>query len=96
MLGGDGQVVPVDHFVVVLVAQNLFDLRGLQSHDLPDLVGGVVDQPLGDCVSRGVDAADRVPEDEIPLDPRNTGRKEALAVPKEGLFRPVVDEETAA
>ena len=82
----------MNDLVVILVTQDLLDLRGFQAHDLSDLIGGVVDQPLGNRVSQGIDAGDRVSKDEISLDLRDAGGKEALAVPDDGLLRAFIDE----
>jgi len=49
-------VVPVDNLVVILVAQNLLDLRSLEAHDLAYLFRSVIGQSLGEYLPRGVQA----------------------------------------
>jgi len=45
--------------VVVFVAEDLFDLRGLQALDLLDFLGVIVDEPLGDQLAVRVEAEGR-------------------------------------
>src|SRR5437588_4212107 len=91
----DHQIITMDDFIVILVAQSLLDVGALSTHDLRDGLRRVVDQPLGDLAACMVHAGDTVAGLEVASDGGDSGRQQALAPPRECLHRAVIEHQLA-
>src|SRR5262249_3015491 len=90
------EVIPVDHLVAALVAEEPFDLPRLRALDLPHLGRRVVHEAARELAAVGSDAADAIAHAEAALDGPHPGREQAPSALGERALRALVEEERAA
>ena len=99
MLRSDGsicqqnQIVAVNGFIAVGIAQATFDLARLAADELAQILAAVGDQPAGEFVALGVSHEDGVAAHEVAFDAGDSGRQEAAPLLDDGIHGPFVQQQ---